>query len=57
MTKQTKCNNGYCPINTICQNFSTNDEQFDLKPYEFEIGSESDEQEVQCDKYTPIGLI
>lgn len=57
MTKQTKCNNGYCPINTICQNFSTNDEQFDLESYEFEIGSESDEQEVQCDKYIPIGLI
>jgi hypothetical protein len=56
MEKQIKCNNGYCPINRICQNFSTNDEQFDLESYEFEIGTESDEQEVQCDKYIPIDL-
>ena len=46
MKAETRCNSD-CPISQLCANFS-DDSKYNLIQHEFELGQESDEQEVNC---------
>ena len=54
MAKETKCNNGYCPLKESCETFSYDGDRYELVEKQFDVDDDDAQEPFSCDAFEDL---